>query len=348
MQCGILVLLSGIKPEPPALEVQSFKHWTTREVPWTVSLLKNIVISLFLTQFSLALLPSLWTSGLKCGFWIWVGGPRNGLPSPEVQFPQRPSLPPSSPSKFLHETCFNQHPFHLEEWLEQSAWTELLVFCLFWPLGALLIPVLDTSSPAQKPISHKCVFSQRGGGTCMYTSAQAAHQLLPCCQDSALGIDVWTSITDGVVLHTLTWEDLLISHTCGFLFTMAHILSFFLCLWHTLASLVPQLVKNLPAMWEVWVQSLGWENPPEEVMTAHSSILAWRIPMDRGARRAKVHGVAKSRRQLSDYAQHRHTLVSVTLLVVLARHFESMTLMVTFFSGVLAMPTPCRWILNQA
>ena len=60
-------------------------------------------------------------------------------------------------------------------------------------------------------------------------------------------------------------------------------------------------------MWEAWVQSLGWENPPEEVMAAHSSILAWRIPMDRGARRAKVHGVAKSRTQLSDYAQHRHT-----------------------------------------
>ena len=59
MQCGILVPLSGSKPAPPALEVQSFKHWVTREVLCTVSLLKNIVISLFLTQFSLALLPAL-------------------------------------------------------------------------------------------------------------------------------------------------------------------------------------------------------------------------------------------------------------------------------------------------
>jgi len=39
-----------------------------------------------------------------------------------------------------------------------------------------------------------------------------------------------------------------------------------------------QTVKNLPAMWEIWVQSLGWEDPLEEGMETHSSILAWRIP----------------------------------------------------------------------
>ena len=44
------------------------------------------------------------------------------------------------------------------------------------------------------------------------------------------------------------------------------------------ASLVAQLVNNLPAMWETWVQSLGWEDPLEEGMATHSSILAWRIP----------------------------------------------------------------------
>ena len=47
------------------------------------------------------------------------------------------------------------------------------------------------------------------------------------------------------------------------------------CSW---ASLVPQLVKNLPAMWETGVQSLCWEDPLEKVKTAHSSVLAWRIP----------------------------------------------------------------------
>ena len=41
---------------------------------------------------------------------------------------------------------------------------------------------------------------------------------------------------------------------------------------------VPQMVKNLPAMQETWVRSLGWEDPLEKGMATHSSILAWRIP----------------------------------------------------------------------
>ena len=44
------------------------------------------------------------------------------------------------------------------------------------------------------------------------------------------------------------------------------------------ASLVVQLVKNPPAVWETWVRFLGWENPLEKGKAAHSSILAWRIP----------------------------------------------------------------------
>ena len=43
-------------------------------------------------------------------------------------------------------------------------------------------------------------------------------------------------------------------------------------------SLVFQSVKSLPAMWETWVQSLGWEDPLEKEMAIHSSILAWKIP----------------------------------------------------------------------
>ena len=43
-------------------------------------------------------------------------------------------------------------------------------------------------------------------------------------------------------------------------------------------SLVAQTVKNLPAVWETWVQSLGWEDLLEKGMAIHSSILAWRIP----------------------------------------------------------------------
>ena len=55
-----------------------------------------------------------------------------------------------------------------------------------------------------------------------------------------------------------------------------------------------QLVRNPPAMWETWVQSLGWEDPLEKRTTTHSSILAWRIPWT-------IHLVAKSRTQLSDF-----------------------------------------------
>ena len=44
------------------------------------------------------------------------------------------------------------------------------------------------------------------------------------------------------------------------------------------ASLVAQMVKNIPAMQETWVQSLGLEDPLEKGMATHSSILAWRIP----------------------------------------------------------------------
>ena len=61
--------------------------------------------------------------------------------------------------------------------------------------------------------------------------------------------------------------------------------------WSSWASLVAHTVKNL---WETWVRSLGWEDPREEGMGTHSSILAWRIPMDRGAWQATVHGVTKS------------------------------------------------------
>ena len=67
------------------------------------------------------------------------------------------------------------------------------------------------------------------------------------------------------------------------------------------SPLVAQTVKNLPAMQEMWVQSLGQEDPLEKGMETHSSILAWgRNLMDRGAWGATVHGVAKNQTQLSN------------------------------------------------
>ena len=60
-------------------------------------------------------------------------------------------------------------------------------------------------------------------------------------------------------------------------------------------------VSDIP---ETWVESLGWENPQEEGMAAHSSILAWRIPMDREAWQVTVHRVAKSWTQLKRVSTH--------------------------------------------
>ena len=71
-------------------------------------------------------------------------------------------------------------------------------------------------------------------------------------------------------------------------------------LQYSWASLVAQMVKNLPAMQETWIQSLGWEDPLEEGNATHSTILAWRILMDGGAWLATVHGVTKSQTGLSD------------------------------------------------
>ena len=56
-------------------------------------------------------------------------------------------------------------------------------------------------------------------------------------------------------------------------------------------SLLAQLVKNPPAMWESWVRSLGWEDPLEKGKATHANILPWRNPCTE----AIVHGVAKSR-----------------------------------------------------
>ena len=68
-----------------------------------------------------------------------------------------------------------------------------------------------------------------------------------------------------------------------------------------------QRLKCLPAMWETWVRSLGREDSLEKETATHSSIhgngnLLQGNPMDKGAWWATVHGVAKSRTQLSDFA----------------------------------------------
>ena len=71
-------------------------------------------------------------------------------------------------------------------------------------------------------------------------------------------------------------------------------------IWGLTIYLVAQMVKSLPAMRETWVRSLSWEDALEEGMATQSSILAWRILMDKGACWATVYRVTKNQTQLSD------------------------------------------------
>ena len=58
-------------------------------------------------------------------------------------------------------------------------------------------------------------------------------------------------------------------------------------------SLIAQMVKNLPTMWEIQVQSLGWEDPLEKERTTHSSISAWEIPWTEEPRRLQSMGLQR-------------------------------------------------------
>ena len=61
------------------------------------------------------------------------------------------------------------------------------------------------------------------------------------------------------------------------------------------------MVKNLPAMWETWAPSLGWEDPLEKGMATPTSILAWKIPWTEEPGRLQFMGVAKSQTRLNDF-----------------------------------------------
>ena len=65
------------------------------------------------------------------------------------------------------------------------------------------------------------------------------------------------------------------------------------------ATVVAQMVRNLPAVWETWVRSLGWEDPLEEGMATHSSI-AWRIPWTEEPGGLQSMESSKSQKQLRD------------------------------------------------
>ena len=105
-------------------------------------------------------------------------------------------------------------------------------------------------------------------------------------------------------------------------------------LQYSWVSLMAQMVKNPPAMWETWVGSLGWEEPLEEGMATHSSILARRIPRDRGTWQATVHGVAKSQTRLSNFTFTFTTHIRASLIAQLVKNPPSMPeTLVPFLGG---------------
>ena len=122
------------------------------------------------------------------------------------------------------------------------------------------------------------------------------------------------------------------------------------------ASLIAPLVKNLPAMQETWIQSLGWEDPLEKGKATHFSTLAWRIPwtihiqsmglqsqrglsdfhfhvffpgrsMDRGTWSSIVHVVTKSWTRLKQLSMHAHGFSYITLKYKNSNTYLCMTAM---------------------
>ena len=104
------------------------------------------------------------------------------------------------------------------------------------------------------------------------------------------------------------------------------------------ASLVFQLVKNSPAIWETWVPSLGWEDRLEKGRATHSSILAWRIPW------IPVHRVTKSRTRLSDFHfTSLHFIITLQCVIFCCSTRESATYIPISFPSwtCLSVPSSC-------
>ena len=91
------------------------------------------------------------------------------------------------------------------------------------------------------------------------------------------------------------------------------------------------MVKNLPAMWESWVQSLVWEDPLVKGMITHSSILIWRIPWIEEPGGTPVHGIAKSWTQLSDFHCHPGNTTDITPAATAVAVFRKPSLFVRLF-----------------
>ena len=106
-------------------------------------------------------------------------------------------------------------------------------------------------------------------------------------------------------------------------------------------SLLAQMVKNLPAMQETWVQSLGWKDPLEKGMATHSSILAWRIPQTEEPGRYSPRGSQRVRHNsAANFLSHVYTFINTHLTVHLTRtHF---IVLLNLFSYLFHQTVTCQ------
>ena len=104
-----------------------------------------------------------------------------------------------------------------------------------------------------------------------FPGGEHGNSLQYSCQENPTDRGAWQAAVHGV---TKSWTQLKRLSTLAFNWIKINQLF----IWHPLCSfLVAQTVKNLPAMQETWIWSLGWKDPLEKEMATHSSILAWRI-----------------------------------------------------------------------
>ena len=99
-------------------------------------------------------------------------------------------------------------------------------------------------------------------------------------------------------------------------------------LQYSWASLVAQMIKNLPTMSETWVQSLGWENPLQKGTATHSSILAWRIPWTEETGRLQSVGL------------HSHSDIKSVVLQPFSNQLSAIT---SHLAGAHSHRGRCRW-----
>ena len=119
-----------------------------------------------------------------------------------------------------------------------------------------------------------------------------------------------------LTLYALFFQNIKVHYWQVLIVIILWLSKYFHAFW---ASLVAQTVKDLPATWENWVLSLGWEDPPEDGRATHSSILAWGFPWTEEHSRLLSMGVQRVRHNWAA----RHSTYNFFFLAAFLRHWQS-------------------------